>query len=138
MRKSNYISREKLREMGVEKVIFSDNVPVELVINRGNYKTTVHQCERTCKHKYGKDLTYMYFCIHYNGKYVSIPVADISYMFGHNVDRIPEGYEVDHIDDDSLNNDFNNLQLLTHKDNIRKRKVASNKYIAIEMYGDLL
>ena len=35
--------------------------------------------------------------------------------------EVPVGYDVDHIDDDKLNNKLTNLQLLTHKDNIRKR-----------------
>ena len=30
------------------------------------------------------------------------------------------GYDVDHIDNNSLNNNINNLQLLTHAENVRK------------------
>jgi hypothetical protein len=35
--------------------------------------------------------------------------------------EVPVGYDVDHIDNDKRNNKLENLQLLTHKENIRKR-----------------
>lgn len=34
---------------------------------------------------------------------------------------IPEGYDVDHIDDDKTNNCLSNLQLLKHEDNLKKK-----------------
>ena len=33
---------------------------------------------------------------------------------------MPEGYEIDHIQPDKSNNQINNLQLLTHKENVQK------------------
>lgn len=35
--------------------------------------------------------------------------------------EIPEGYEVDHIDNDPSNNNLSNLQLLTHEENLKKK-----------------
>ena len=35
--------------------------------------------------------------------------------------EIPEGYEIDHIDDDPSNNSLSNLQLIKHIDNINKK-----------------
>lgn len=35
--------------------------------------------------------------------------------------RIPKGYDIDHIDGNHLNNRLDNLQLLTHNENIKKR-----------------
>ncbi len=40
---------------------------------------------------------------------------------------IPEGLVVDHIDGDKLNNNIDNLQLLTHGDNTRKHYNNNNK-----------
>jgi len=34
--------------------------------------------------------------------------------------RIPEGYHIDHIDNDPLNNDISNLQMLTPKEHAKK------------------
>ena len=39
----------------------------------------------------------------------------------HHKQLIPDGYEVDHVDDDPTNNEISNLQLLTPEDNNRKR-----------------
>ena len=36
--------------------------------------------------------------------------------------KIPQGMEVDHIDDDRSNNDLSNLRLLTHGQNVSKAK----------------
>ena len=35
---------------------------------------------------------------------------------------IPEGYEIDHIDQDNTNDDLSNLRLATHAENCRDRK----------------
>lgn len=37
--------------------------------------------------------------------------------------RVPKGYDIDHIDGNHLNNRLDNLQLLTHNENIKKRDV---------------
>lgn len=41
---------------------------------------------------------------------------------------IPKGYVVDHIDNDELNNDLDNLQLLTRSENTKKNSVKHNQY----------
>lgn len=44
--------------------------------------------------------------------------------------EIPEGYEVDHVDDNPSNNRLDNLQLLSHSDNLKKKHrhdIISNK-----------
>jgi hypothetical protein len=40
----------------------------------------------------------------------------------------PEGYQVDHIDNDNTNNHYTNLQYLTPKDNILKKPIKSFSY----------
>lgn len=46
--------------------------------------------------------------------------------------HVPNGFKlvVDHIDGNKLNNDLNNLQILTHRENTSKRKNAS-KYTGV-------
>lgn len=36
---------------------------------------------------------------------------------------IPDGYEIDHVDNNPLNNSLDNLQLITHKENLSRRKL---------------
>lgn len=45
---------------------------------------------------------------------------------------IPDGYDIDHIDGDTLNNDLSNLQMLSRKENLAKRKGAKNQWAYIK------
>lgn len=136
MRKKLYITRQLLRELGIKKVEFDECGPEYLVRSTKVGEKEIHRHPITTKHKYGKDLTYMYFTFNINGKLKHIPVADIAYLMYHpECNGIPRGYEVDHIDNNPLNNLPDNLQLLTHADNIKRRPVACNHYAYI--YGTL-
>ena len=44
--------------------------------------------------------------------------------------QIPEGYDVDHINNNPLDNSLENLQLLTRQENIRKRGCGANQWTA--------
>lgn len=61
---------------------------------------------------------YIKFHWSYKGVYYCALAHRINWLF--NVGEIPDGYDVDHIDNNQLNNDITNLQLLTHKENLRK------------------
>ena len=37
--------------------------------------------------------------------------------------EIPEGMDIDHIDNNTANNALSNLQILSHRDNIKKRNI---------------
>jgi len=52
-----------------------------------------------------------------NGK--CIPAS--RYIWQEHNGKIPDGYEVDHIDNNVNNNDIANFQLLTKDENLRKR-----------------
>ena len=56
----------------------------------------------------------------YEHKGYVFPYHRLLYAWYNN--EVPEGYDVDHIDDNTFNNNLDNLQLLTHKDNMDKRK----------------
>jgi len=49
----------------------------------------------------------------------------------HNMD-IPEGYEIDHIDGDSLNNDISNLRLATREQNMCNRAVKKDSLTGVK------
>ena len=42
--------------------------------------------------------------------------------------QIPQGYDIDHIDNNPMNNNLSNLQLLTRKENLAKRGCGRNQY----------
>lgn len=55
-----------------------------------------------------------------------------SYLYKKDGSSIPEGMEVDHKNDDSLDDRIDNLQLLTRRQNLDKRANKSFRKIAIE------
>ena len=61
-----------------------------------------------------------------NKTQITLPLARLVYawFFG----RVPVKMDVDHIDNNSLNNSLDNLQLLTRSENLKKREGWLNQY----------
>lgn len=72
-----------------------------------------------CRHKYTEDKLYPVVNFSYNGKGRSYPLARFLYAWFKG--EVKDGEEVDHIDNDPFNNKLENLQVLTHEENLRKR-----------------
>jgi hypothetical protein len=70
-------------------------------------------------HPYGKDKVYEIIAFSNKNKTVSIPLARAIYAWF--IGDIPANYDVDHKDNNSMNNSLDNLQLLTRKQNLAKR-----------------
>lgn len=60
----------------------------------------------------------------YNGKHISVHRLMWEVFYG----KIPEGYEIDHIDRNPSNNALNNLRLVTHSENAKN---ANHKNIKV-------
>lgn len=88
--------------------------PISPLIS-GQYKNT----KRTKYHLYT-------WCM-IDGKQKSISLASLVMVLIVGKD-IPSGYVVDHIDNDSFNNDVSNLQLLTIGENAKKDNNGHNQY----------
>lgn len=73
------------------------------------------------KHKYGKTMEYYLVSLidYEEKKQITWTLQQLLYAWF--IGEIPKGYDVDHIDGDTLNNDLTNLQLLSRKDNLAKR-----------------
>lgn len=69
-------------------------------------------------------------CIMVDGKQKSVSLAALIMVLIIGKD-IPDGYVVDHIDNDSFNNDVSNLQLLTIGENIKKDNHGHNQFTKI-------
>ena len=71
------------------------------------------------KHKYRPDKYYYKITYSLNRKVINIPLSRLIYVWF--IGDIPDGYVVDHINNDSFDNRPENLQLLTVGDNLKKR-----------------
>ena len=94
----------------------------------------------TGKHKYGAKKDYICVGLVITG----INGDKIQRSFGlHNViyawykGELPLGYDVDHIDGDSLNNNIDNLELVTHEENLKRRRIKGvNQWYYIKGYDN--
>ena len=78
------------------------------------------------KHKYGKKKNYVYVSLkierlNKDNKQTHVGLHNVIYAWYKG--EVPIGYEVDHIDGDSLNNNIDNLELVTHKENLKRRSI---------------
>ena len=87
------------------------------VIKTGKYKTTDY-----CKY-------HPYVAFYANGKSIMKSLASVL-MTCVLLKDIPAGYVVDHIDNDSFNNDLSNLQLLSIRENLEKNPARFLRDIA--------
>lgn len=96
----------------------------------------INKWTQATHHKYGKTLVYEYVCFYDYVNHKPILMTYHAFIYAWYKGEIPRGYDVDHIDNDTLNNDLDNLQLLTRGDNIRKRGKGKNQYSFIKRGGD--
>lgn len=121
------LTRQELVDMGIYSINW-DRDKQEWWVDRywhryGKTKEFTHTRLQTtiaiARHKYGKDKEYPKVQFGYNGKTMAIPLGRLLYVWF--VEDVPDGYVVDHKDNNPFNNQINNLQMLTIEDNIRKR-----------------
>ena len=107
---------------------------------RSNGVREIKQHTVVGKHKYGEDKEY---------KCVSLRIERLingkkQRLFGlHNViyawykGELPLGYDVDHIDNNPFNNNIDNLELVTHEENLKRRRIKGpNQWYYIKGYDD--
>ena len=82
----------------------------------------------TTKHAYGKDLQYEYVALYNYATHTSHLLSYAHLLYAWFKGEVPAGYDIDHIDNNTLNNALDNLQLLTQEENLRKRPVSRNQY----------
>lgn len=78
--------------------------------------------------KWGKERTYMTVYYYKKEKHLMQPIALHRLIYVWYKGDIPKGYVVDHIDNNQLNNDPDNLQLLTRGENVKKNNNGHNQF----------
>lgn len=122
------ITKEYLIEAGIEVLDEKDANGNYLIMRTGkaccNGKITRHPLKPSLNgtyHKWSDNVCYYWIVgFNYNHKIIYIPVHRLYYAWFNG--EAPSNMDVDHIDGNSINNDINNLQLLTRKENLARRK----------------
>ena len=124
------LTREILRENNIFVGFDDDGQPFVLQLRpkdtRRDWKMFRNSYISTTKHEHGKDMNYKIVGVKINGIKRYYTLSNLVWIYYRG--NIPEGYDVDHINDDSLDNRLENLQLLTRKENIEKRKGKKNQF----------
>ena len=90
--------------------------------NNSKTKRTLYKlqiCDVTTKHKYTGDKSYPKIQFNWRNKSYAFPLSRVIYAWFR--EDIPDGYVIDHKNNDPYDNTLDNLQMLTIEQNIRKR-----------------
>ena len=122
---------------------FDDTIQVvQEIWHKGKYHCIMYEGDvcykvqpiwlNTAHHKYGKSITYALCAVwdYKAKKSVVVPLHRLVYLTYKG--SIPEGYDIDHIDGDTLNNNIENLAACSRKDNLAKRSGAKNHWYYIK------
>ena len=116
----------------MEEIYKESSLPDVMVSNLGSFyrKERITECTSPTGKKYTRTLKAQQLAAVSNGLgYLQVKTSvegTIYRKYAHVLvweafkGEIPEGYEVDHIDDNKQNNQLSNLQLLTRKQNMAK------------------
>ena len=88
--------------------------------------------EVTCNHKYTGAMRYPAITLTFNCQHYSWSLS--RFLFAYFKGEIPDGYVVDHKKPNQFDNRLDNLQLLTIKENNRKR-FTDNPNLRVNQYG---
>ena len=86
-------------------------------------------------HKYGKTICYELIQLYNYTTHKGALMTYHAFLYAWFKGEVPAGYDVDHIDGNTLNNDIDNLQLLTRKENTNKNENTYEKQEKSAGYG---
>lgn len=128
----------RLKKGLTKQELLDDNISIEWDETVNNWKVTrlsrnhksviltlktLKEHRFKCKHKYAPTKEYPGYAWSKSGSHgyhtTTIPTSRLVYAYF--VGDIPDGYEVDHIDNNPFNNSLENLRILTKEENLKKR-----------------
>lgn len=137
---NNLIAQVRQREY------YKEDLPNEQWLSIFDNPYSISSCGRVRNDRTGLLLKPSITCGYYkvrlsvNGKTSDQTIHNLVYCVFHNLTSgIPQGYVVNHIDGDKLNNNLNNLELITLSDNVKKAyyETKTNKHCKKVMQFDL-
>ena len=126
------LTKQMLLDMGIHSIVW-DEESNQWHIYREWFKCgkTKEKTLRRMKivtskryHKYSNDTIYQTVCFFANNRCKQISLQRLLYCWF--IQDIPDGYVIDHIDDNQFNNKLENLQMLTPEENQAKRYLNPN------------
>ena len=133
---SKELTISQLESWGIKNVIWDDEDRMWRVerlwwpggrikrIEENKVLNILTEKDAVCKHKYSSDKTYKIFSFSIGVKQVSVPVARLVLAWFEGC--VPEGYDAEHKDNNPFNNSYDNLYIISHADNLRKRFSDNN------------
>lgn len=116
------LSKVDLEKLGIIDIIKDSDAPYGWRIFRDNDREFSITYSITQRFNNGSHKGYAF--VNFPCKHIALSRV----LFAWFIRDIPKGHVVDHIDNDSLNNDLDNLQLLTRSENTKKNSVKHNQY----------
>lgn len=127
------LTKETLEEQGITIVVDPNEECGYKITRYGryfkSYNMTLKQIKPTINgkvHPYGETQYYWIVGWSYKGQAQVYPLARVIYAYFNG--KAPGDMDVDHINEDSLDNRVENLQLLSRRDNLAKRKGKRNQF----------
>lgn len=119
------LSLEQLNDTGLYPLI-DEYGDVHIYVEIKGEMKEIHPEKSTRPHKNSRGKTYL--IVRWPGHQMGY--HRVIYFLYHPDEVLQPGMDVSHIDDNAFNNDPNNLEILPHGENIRKRKHnGANQYI---------
>lgn len=121
--KARELTQQLLKENGIE-LIPNNYEPGGWIVYQNGIRRKV--CLNTLPRPYGTDKQYYKVHISINGVHGGLSLHALVWVYHYG--SYAKGYDVSHINDDSYDNRLENLECITHLENIRKKKIKGNKY----------
>ena len=132
--------RRKLTKKELQNLGILDVLPDGTIIK---YDNTVYPLYNViAKHKYGLDKKYPFISVwdKRTKKQSVLLVHNVVWIWYNG--QVPDKMDISHKDDNPFNNSIDNLEIISRKENLAKRKICGNQHyntkIIMKLYNELL